>query len=102
MSELPTLAAIVAKYLWALVSAVFGFLFVWLFKRQNDTYSKSETKELIDMRIQPLVDSIDRHTTQLEASVKAQEKTNDSLQQLHRDFAVFVAIQQSISDRRDK
>jgi hypothetical protein len=44
-------------------------MFSWLWMRQNkmqarqdDTYSKTETKEMIDLKNQPIKDSLDRNT----------------------------------------
>lgn len=90
------------KYLWIIIIGTYGFLFTWIFKKQGDTYTKDETKDLIDMKLTPVIQSLDRHTEQLRASTSAHEKTNDSLQQLHKDFAVLVALWQQKEDNRDK
>lgn len=88
MSELSAIAAIIAKYLWLVLVGVFGFLFTWMFRKQNDTYTKAETKELIDMKMQPVIQSLDRHSDHLDKHTQVLERLNQSLQLLHTDIAV--------------
>lgn len=50
-------------------AGITAMAFSWLWFRQNrmaaqldDTYNKSETKEMIDLKNQPIKDSLDRNT----------------------------------------
>lgn len=82
------LAAII-KYGWLFISGVFGTLFWWLFNKANDTYSKAETEKLLDLKMEPLKQSMDRLAQTTERSAEIMEKLNDNLNKLHTDVAVI-------------
>lgn len=87
--ETTGILAVIIKYGWLLISGVFGTLFWWLFNKTNDTYSKSETEKLFDLKMQPLKESVDRLTQSTERSSEIMEKLNDNLNKLHTDVAVI-------------
>jgi hypothetical protein len=87
MQDPETLKAIIT-WLWGILSLVFIGLFTHLYKKLNDTYSKNETKEMIDLKILVLIDSVDRHNNSIKAQTSVMEKLNDSIQLLHRDMSV--------------
>ena len=60
----------------------------WNFKRTNDTYTKSETRELIDMKIMPLRDSLEAHKNATERLITVTEKLSDNIQMLNTKIAV--------------
>jgi hypothetical protein len=85
MLQSPETWRIVLDYGWGIFSAIFLFLFSWVFSKLNDTYSKQETKEMIDLKILPLVQSLDTNSRQLEKQTTVLEKLNDNLMTLHED-----------------
>jgi len=92
------LAAII-KYGWMFISGVMFALFGWLFKKANDTYSKSEVEKLFELKMEPLKQSVDRLTQTTERSAEIMEKLNDNLNKLHTDVAV---IKHQVSKLEDK
>lgn len=60
----------------------------WNFKRTNDTYTKQETRELIDMKIMPLRDSLEAHKNATERLITVTEKLSDNIQTLNTKIAV--------------
>jgi hypothetical protein len=87
MQDPESLKAII-EYLWGLMTIVFSGLFLHLYKKINDTFSKAETKEMIDLKILVLIESVDRHNNSIKAQTSVMEKLNDSIQLLHRDMSV--------------
>lgn len=74
-------------------------MFGWLFKKANDTYSKSEVEKLFDLKMQPLKESVDRLTSTTERTAEIMEKLNDNLNKLHTDMAV---VKHQVSKLEDK
>ena len=79
---------IIAEYLWIALVTVISFLSVWIFKKINNVYTKEETKEMIDLKIVPLIESLDRHGGLIEKQTQVLERLNDSIQLLHRDMSI--------------
>jgi hypothetical protein len=78
-----------AKHSWGvvfLVAMIIVFVFTHIYAKLNDTFSKKETLGIIDLKIMPLVESIDRHSNLIEKQTLVLEKLNDSLQLLHKDM----------------
>lgn len=98
MPEASALGAILLKWGWTLISGVFGFLFVYVFRKTNDTYTKAETKEMIDLKIIPLSESIDRQTAAQERNTHAIERLVDALQMSHTDIAVVKSQVEDIKE----
>lgn len=82
MSAEGGIAAVLLKYLWMLVSAVFGFLFVWMFKRTNNTYTKEEADKVMDYKLATCIDSLNHYAN-------TQQKLADSID---RQTEVYSAL----------
>lgn len=62
----------------------------WLWLRLNkmqdkleDTYHKSEVKELIDLKNQPIIDAVERNTKSQDELAKAFQELRDELHRIH-------------------
>lgn len=64
--------ALILKWVGGIVIAIYSGLFGWAFKKINNTYTKLETEHLIDLKNQPLKESLDRNTAAL-------DKLNDTM-----------------------
>ena len=71
--------------------AGFMTLLVWIIKRQSETYTKRETGELIDLKLRPISDSLDRNSDQLARVTEVLDKFNTNLQLLHIDYVRMAA-----------
>lgn len=99
MEGVAGILAAILKYGWLFFSGICMALFTWLFKKANDTYSKSETERLMDLKMEPLKQSVDRLTYTIERSAEATEKLNASINILHTDVAV---IKHQVSEVKGK
>ena len=78
-----------AKWIFGAIGAMMVALITWNFKRTNDTYTKQETRELIDMKIMPLRDSLEAHKNATERLITVTEKLSDNIQNLNTKIAVI-------------
>lgn len=100
--ETTAILASIIKYGWLWTSGILLALFTWLFRKTNDTYSKSETIELIDLKQAPLKQSIDSLKESTDKSVEVMEKLCNSLGALHIDVAVIKNQVQNMDKRNAK
>lgn len=75
-------------YVLAFLIPIFLGMFSWILRKLNNVYTKAETKEMIDLKVSPLMESLDRHSRLIEKQTQVLEKLNDSLQILHIDISV--------------
>jgi hypothetical protein len=80
---------LIAKWVLGAIGAMVVALVTWNFQRTNDTYTKSETRELIDMKIMPLRDSLEAHKNATERLITVTEKLSDNIQNLNTKIAVI-------------
>lgn len=81
--------ATILKWGWVFISTVLLGLFGWLFKKSADVYSKAETIELIDLKMQPLKQSIDNLKDSTDRSTETMERLCNSLNTIHTDVAII-------------
>lgn len=101
MSEVEILTFI-TKYLWEVIIVVgggVGTLILYILKKIGNTYSKVETMEMIDLKIIPLIQSLDRHSNLIEKQTQVMEKVNDSIQLLHKDMSVVKTKVENLESR---
>lgn len=94
---------LIAEHLWQVLLGVGGFIsavILILYKKINNTYTKDETLQMIDLKVVPLIDSLDRHGSLIEKQTKVLERLNDSIQILHRDMSVVKVKVESLEGRR--
>lgn len=82
----------VAGGLIVLLTAAVG----WNFHRTNDTFTKKETLDLIDMKIMPLRDSLEAHKNATERLITVTEKLSDNIQSLSTKIAI---VETKIEDK---
>ncbi|QDP59470.1 MAG: hypothetical protein GOVbin4162_44 [Prokaryotic dsDNA virus sp.] len=102
MSAETGILAILVKYLWWGITAVFGFLFAWVFKRINDTYTKQETDERIELSLKEVLMTVKWHGQQIEKLNILLEKIVDKDTQDGKDMASLSQKVDNIIERMDR
>lgn len=72
-----------------LIAVVIAFIIRALYVKVNNTYTKDETMQMIDLKIVPLTQAITNQTDETRRQTTVMEKLTDSLQLLHSDMAVM-------------
>lgn len=102
MSAEGSILALLAKYLWLVVSGIFGFFFAWLFRRVNNTYTKQETDERIELSLKEVLTTVRWHGEQIKRQNELLEKQIDKD---NKDTANSARLEQkveSLIDRLDR
>ncbi len=102
MSAETGILAILVKYLWWGITAVFGFLFAWVFRRINDTYTKKETDERIDLSLKEVLMTVKWHGQQIEKQNHLLEKIVDKDNHDGRAMAGLEQKVDNIIERMDR
>ena len=76
------------KWIGGIAATLIAALFGWLFKKANNTYTKEETEHLIDLKLTPLRESLDRSVEVNKDQTIALEKLTDAIQALHTSVVV--------------
>lgn len=87
--ETTGLLAAIVKYGWIFFSTIMLGLFGWLFRKANDSYTKQEANDLIDLKIATVKQSMDSLKDSTDKSAAIMERLCNSLNTLHTDVAVI-------------
>lgn len=78
----------VAGIIATLITASFVGLVTWILSKLNNTYSKQQTHEYVDMRLLPLQNSLDNHKNATQDLTEATKQLSETIQHLNIKLAI--------------